>query len=204
MKENSIILDINAISELIRKFEKLEPVEKNNFTEAEVGTKFVLPLLQILGWDKERTHPKEVKEQKRDSTGKPTDYTLCPSGIDKIVVEIKSFSKSLDDYYIKNNQKLYFPQQAINYAFNLQLDWAILTNFKENRLYHTHVKTPENGLVFSIKYDKLLESISDLELFSKERVEMGSLDALYFRKDREPIEIELTSVLKNIRSRIIV
>jgi len=195
-------MDIGDISTLVQKFEELDPVDKNHYSEADVGTKFVLPLLGILGWDKESTDPKEVKEQKRDPTGKPTDYTLCPDGKDKIVVEIKKFSKKLDDYYIKNNKKLFFPQQAIDYAFNLKLDWAILTNFDEIRLYYTHVKKPEDGLIFSIKYNKLLESISDLELFSKERVEKGSLEALSFRKDREPIEIELTSVLKNIRKEI--
>jgi len=171
-------INTNSISELILKFENLEPVEKNNYSEADVGTKFVLPLLEILGWNKEKTDPKEIKEQKRDTSGKPTDYLLCPSGIDKIVVEIKSFNKSLDDYYLKNGTRKYFAQQAIDYAFNLQLDWAILTNFKEIRLYHTHVRNPEDGLIFSLKYDELVDSISDLDVLSKERVELGTLNSL--------------------------
>lgn len=192
-------LNKNSISEIINKFKKLDSINKNSFSEADVGTKFVLPLLQILGWDKEKTDPKEIKEQRRDATGKPTDYILCLNGIEKIVVEIKSLNKSLDDYYVKNGRKLFFPQQAINYAFNMKLDWAILTNFEEIRLYYTHVKKPEDGLIFSIKYDQLLASLSDLELLSKDRVEMGTLNALSFKKDRDPIEIELTSVLKKIR-----
>jgi predicted type IV restriction endonuclease len=195
-------INTNSISELILKFENLEPVEKNNYSEADVGTKFVLPLLEILGWNKEKTDPKEIKEQKRDTSGKPTDYLLCPSGIDKIVVEIKSFNKSLDDYYLKNGTRKYFAQQAIDYAFNLQLDWAILTNFKEIRLYHTHVRNPEDGLIFSLKYDELVDSISDLDVLSKERVELGTLNSLKLKRDRSPIEIELTSVLKKIRKQL--
>lgn len=101
-------LNINSISEIVKKFENLRPIDKNNFSEADVGTKFVLPLLSILGWDKEKTNPKEIKEQKRDAMGKPTDYILCTDGIEKIVVEIKSLNKSLDDHYTKNGRKLFF------------------------------------------------------------------------------------------------
>ena len=94
-------LNTNSIFELVQKFNKLEPVDKNNFSEADVGTKFILPLLEILGWNKEKTDPKEIQEQKRDESGKPTDYILCPDGIEKIVVEIKSLNDKCS--YLQNN-----------------------------------------------------------------------------------------------------
>ena len=70
-------INTNSISELILKFENLEPVEKNNYSEADVGTKFVLPLLEILGWNKENGS-KRNKGTKERHVWKTYGLSLMP------------------------------------------------------------------------------------------------------------------------------
>ena len=77
-----------SIADLVADFQSLPPEKKKTFTEADVGTKFVLPLLEKLGWDIHNID--EVREQHRTLTGL-SDYELLINKRNKIIVEIKSF-----------------------------------------------------------------------------------------------------------------
>ncbi len=190
------------LSTLVTKFSNLDSLEIGRYTESDVGSTFIIPLLKQLGWNIEATNPKEVREQKRDGVGRPTDYTLVIDDNDKIVVEIKRFDKSLDDHYLRNGRRLTFPQQTVDYARSLGCNWSILTNFKETRLYFTNVVNPEEGKIFSIKHDELVNSVQELDVLTKDRVRMGSLETLELKNQREPIEKELTEFLKTMRKKL--
>ena len=185
-----------SIAGLVADFQSLPPEKKKTFTEADVGTKFVLPLLEKLGWDIHNID--EVREQHRTLTG-PSDYDLLINKRNKIVVEIKSFSESLDGFYSHKGKTETFPEQAIRYAWHLKLDWAVLTNFQEVRLYYTRVKNPSDGLIFKIRVDEFTIRLDELLLISKEKVAVGELDAFELRREREPVDKEVLNDLNEIR-----
>ena len=185
-----------SIADLVADFQSLPPEKKKTFTEADVGTKFVLPLLEKLGWDIHNID--EVREQHRTLTGL-SDYELLINKRNKIVVEIKSFSESLDGFYSHKGKTETFPEQAIRYAWHLKLDWAVLTNFQEVRLYYTRVKNPSDGLIFKIRVDEFTTRLDELLLISKEKVAVGELDAFELRREREPVDKEVLNDLNEIR-----
>ena len=160
------------------------------FAEADVGSKFILPLLEILGWNTRNID--EVQEQRRTLTG-PVDYALKLFKRPKLVVEMKRLSESLDGYRIIRGNKETFPEQAIRYAWHLKLDWVVLTNFKETRLYYSQVKNPADGLVLKLGFNEYSEDAKFKQLWaiSKESVGSGVLETYEKRRARSYIDKEV-------------
>ena len=189
----------SQIQQLVEKYEHLSVDERDAFTEQDVGTKFILPLLDLLGWDTQDIN--QVREQRRTRSG-PSDYELLSNNQIKIVVEIKRFTTSLDgEYHDKRHpdKKESFPEQAIRYAWHLKTDWVILTNFKELRIYHSNCKNPQDGLVLDISVSDMVEKISELMLVSRGKVELGILDTLKVKRGRKTIDEEILDDLTDIR-----
>ena len=186
------------ISGLIKRLEEvMKDGKERDYSEADVGSKFILPLIEKLGWSIESID--EVKEQKRTLIG-PVDYSLNIDKKPKILIELKKFGR-LDDYRIKGGKKQTYPEQAIDYAWSVRADWAVLTNFKEIRLYYSHVKKPEEGLIFKLSFSQYLEEFDKLWILSKESVVSGVLDTYEKKRTREDIDVE---VLKDLyESRIL-
>jgi len=136
----SAAVDKAAISALINEYNDLAKRGKlSEFSEADVGSKFILPLFEALGWDVRNID--EVREQRRTLTG-PVDYSLRVQGVPRLVVEIKKFVEDLDGKRVVRGQAETYPYQATRYAWHLKVDWCVLTNFYELRLYYAHtVKT---------------------------------------------------------------
>jgi predicted type IV restriction endonuclease len=91
----------------------------SQFSEADVGSKFILPLLEALGWDTKNID--EVKEQKRTLTG-PADYSLNVRKAPKVIVEIKKLTEDLDSTRVIRGREESFPYQATRYAWHLKVD----------------------------------------------------------------------------------
>lgn len=175
--------------------------KKSLYSEADVGSKFILPLLKALGWD--ITKIEDVKEQRRTLTG-VADYTLLNrSGTSKIFLELKKFEENLDGWRRVGGKVKSFPQIAIDYAWQSRSDWAVLTNFEETRLYYSRVKKPEEGLVFKLKYHEYLTNFAKLWLISKESVVSGLLDTYEKRRLRKDIDEELLKDLVYCRKLLI-
>ena len=162
--------------------------KEDDFSEADVGSKFILRLLEALGWDV--TNIDNVKEQKRTLSG-PVDYSLNIAKRPKLLLELKKFSESLDGKRLVRGREETFPEQAIRYAWNLRVDWVILTNYKEIRLYYSHVVKPKDGLVFAARYDQYTTVIDRLLLLSRESVASGGLDTYEKRRERENVDKEV-------------
>ncbi len=181
----------DSISTLVRSYENIIlEGKKTEFTEADVGSKFILPLLEALGWDTKNID--EVKEQRRTLSG-PVDYSLHVSKKPKLLVEIKKFDEKLDGKRIVRGREESFPEQAIRYAWHLKVDWVVLTNFEELRLYYSRVINPSDGLVFSLAFDRYLEDepLKKLWRISKESVSSGLLDTYEKRRLRRDIDEEV-------------
>ncbi len=163
--------------------------KKSQYSEADVGSKFILPLLSALGWDV--TKIEDVKEQRRTLTG-VADYSLLNIGsVSKIFLELKKFDEDLDGYRRVGGKVKSFSQIAIDYAWQSRADWAVLTNFEEFRLYYSRVKKPEDGLIFRLRYDKFVLAFDKLWLLSKESVVSGLLDTYEKRRLRRDVDEEL-------------
>jgi type I restriction-modification system DNA methylase subunit len=185
------------IRELVESFDSLVRDGKiPKFSEADVGSKFILPFLEALGWDVRNID--EVSEQRRTLTG-PVDYSLNVNRLPKLVVEIKRFDESLDSTRITRGKEESYPEQAIRYAWHLKVDWVVLSNFAETRLYYSHVKNPKDGLIFKLKHNEYLPSFEELWIISKESVLSGILDTHEKRRLRRDIDKEVLGNLFRCR-----
>jgi type I restriction-modification system DNA methylase subunit len=175
--------------------------KKADYSEADVGSKFILPLLSALGWDV--TKIEDVKEQRRTLTG-VADYSLYNvGGTAKIFLELKKFEEDLDGSRHVVGKVRSFPQIAIDYAWQSKADWAVLTNFEEIRLYYSRVKKPEEGLIFRLRYNEFLSKFDKLWLLSKESVVSGLLDTFEKRRLRRDVDEELLKDLVYCRKLLV-
>lgn len=175
--------------------------KKAEYSEADVGSKFILPLLSALGWD--ITKIEDVKEQRRTLTG-VADYSLLNvGGTAKVFLELKKFEEDLDGSRRVGGKIKSFPQMAIDYAWQSRADWAVLTDFEEIRLYYSRVKKPEEGLIFKLKYNDYLTNFDKLWLLSKESVVSGLLDTYEKRRLRREVDEELLKDLVYCRKLLV-
>ena len=190
--------DINELSLKIKEYDNLNNTQKNSFSERDVCTKFILQLLKILKWDINNIN--EVKEEA--SAGKGfIDISVMIYGITKLIIENKKFG-TLDGKTVRRGKTVTFEEQVLDYAWQKKVDWAILTNFEEIRLFFTHVKTPKHGKMISIKYNQLQtkEGIEFLKRISKKGISEGLLNNLALKRERLPIDEEFSKKLLQIRN----
>ena len=190
------------VRQLIESYDSIVRMgKKAEYSEADVGSKFILPLLSALGWDVAKIE--DVKEQRRTLTG-VADYSLFNvGGTAKIFLELKKFEEDLDGSRRVGGKVKSFPQIAIDYAWQSRADWAVLTNFEETRLYYSRVKKPEEGLIFKLKYNEYLASFDKLWLLSKESVVSGLLDTYEKRRLRREVDEELLKDLVYCRKLLV-
>lgn len=185
-----------AMVKLIHGYRRIPRDRRDGMTEQETCTRFILPMLKALGWDVENTD--DVREQRRTARG-PSGYELLTGGVLRVVIETKGISNDLDGHDAARGKKTPYPTQAIQYAWNLRVDWVVLTNFEEIRLYHALAKTPEDGLVFAMSVDDIVHRLDDLSLLAKESVESGRLDALNLRRGRKAVDRQVVDDLNTTR-----
>lgn len=171
--------------------------KKESFNEERVKIAFIVPMLEALRWNP-RTD--EVLPEQATLTGR-ADFGLRVGGRTKIFVEMKKFKKSLDGYDTVKGRHRSYAEQAIQYAWSMKADWAVLTNFEETRLYDSHVKKPKDGLVWktSMKFTEYEARFDELWLISKESVVSGALDAYKAKVERPPVDEAFLADLMNCR-----
>lgn len=135
---------------------------------------FVNPLLEILGWDIQDLD--EVKNQYRHrSQDNPVDYALFMLRTPCLFVEAKPLNASLDDRK--------WTSQTIGYAATAGVEWCVLTNGDEYRLYNAHAPVDADEKLF--RKVRLSDETSDavtaetLDLLSKSKMEEKRLNVLW-------------------------
>jgi len=111
---------------------KLQNIDFNLITygkkagvEENVKLKIIIPLLKFLGYDINKNMDFEHSVR-----NKKADIGLIINGTLRIIVECKSLEQNLDKHI----------EQALDYAWKKQVNWVILTNGKETRLYRTWIE----------------------------------------------------------------
>lgn len=162
-------------------------------TESDTIRVLVLPILEALGWDLHDVE--EVRSEYRHaSADNPVDYALFLHGTPALFVEAKALGVSLDD-----RKPLL---QTLNYANAAGVDWCILTNGAEWRIYKVHAPVAaEEKLFLTARLDEPAADpgpiAATLSLLSQDRMRARAIDALWseWRVDRE-----VESVLDDICS----
>lgn len=189
---------IKRIQSLVEDYKAvLAKGNQDSYGEERVKIAFVVPFLEALGWNP-RTD--SVLPEQATLTGR-ADFGLRVNGRTKVFVEMKSFVKSLDGHdTVKGRPRLY-SEQAIQYAWGMKADWAILTNFEETRLYDSHVKKPSEGLVWKkpLRFTEYLLRFDELWVLSKHSVSSGMLDSFKAKARRPPVDEAFLDDLANCR-----
>jgi type I restriction-modification system DNA methylase subunit len=186
-----------SLADLVNRFEEvLRSGQEAAFSEADVSSKFILPLLDALGWNTKDIN--EVKEQRRTLSG-PVDYTLAINRKPCLLLELKKFTEELDGYRDVRGRRETYPEQATRYAWHLKVEWVILTNFKEIRLYNSYYKNPSDGLRLQIPYTRFLIDLDKLWIVSRPSVESRELDKIEKKAERKNIDEAVLEDLLDIR-----
>jgi type I restriction-modification system DNA methylase subunit len=195
----------SALARLVEKYRSEEAQGRlPDYNEANVRLRFINPLLRALGWDIES--PDEVSVEDHLLSGY-SDYALKIPGErrPRVFVEAKRFelgATGLDGYTERGGRKISFPQQAVQYAWQTQAAWSVLTNFKETRLYSSYIdpEHPDDGCVFKIRLEDYEARFEELWAISKDSVASGALDEIPRKKARETIQVEAPAALFECRS----
>jgi type I restriction-modification system DNA methylase subunit len=164
--------------------------------EEQTKISFIVPLLEALGWN---LRTDEILPEQRTLAGE-ADFGLRAFGVTpQIYVECKPFRESLDSYRMERGRQITYAEKAVQYAWSMKANWAILTNFKKLRLYYALVRKPYEGLVFpEIQFDEYLTRFDELWLISRSSVTSGAIESYRKKATRKYVdEAFLTDLIES-------
>jgi len=191
----------NRLELFVRRFHTISDTLKD---EEDVKSSVIDEFLKILGWNLQ-DHLEVKKEQKVEGRIR-ADYALKVDGKPKIYIEAKALDKDLEGLEIsKGGGKRTYIEQAINYAYNSGVNWALLTNGKRWMLFNAYWKgTHKDRIAFDFKIDDFLKdnNFNKIKLLAREHIIAGKLDE-YFkgaRAFRPPVDEQIVKFLLDCRS----
>jgi type I restriction-modification system DNA methylase subunit/predicted type IV restriction endonuclease len=174
--------------EIMKKLKELVNLDVDKYVrrsgekvEENVKIKLTLPLLQLLGYDVQKDMDFEHHVR-----NKRADIALMFEGKPKLIVETKDLDEGLDNHI----------DQALDYAFKKGVDWVVLTNGVEIRLYKSFISgiSPADRKIFSTHLKELSVTFKSLQ----ERISKENL------KTAEKLIKEAEEVRENITANILV
>lgn len=162
---------------------------------SEQDTKRILitPAVQALGWD--ILDIDEVRnEYRHNSADNPVDYALFLNRSPVLFVEAKPLGHLLDDRK--------WIVQTINYANAAGVDWCVLTNGAEWRIYKVHAQVEADRKLFTTVRIDTPEALDDavrvLGLLSRENMRARAIDELWqaWHVDRQ-VQVALGQTLQD-------
>lgn len=161
----------SEIKKLVEKYQRLaEADEIKSYNEAQTRNEFIEPLFEFLGWDMRNTKTdKEVTTEESVSGGR-VDLAFRLNDIPVMFLEAKAMRVDLD---IET-----YSRQAINYAWNKGVAYAILTDFESIKLYNAQAESKllADKLIFEISWKDYINDFDRVWLLSKESLLAGALD----------------------------
>src|SRR5829696_7337678 len=163
---------------------------KDNIGEQNTKAALIDPLLAALGWDIEDID--EVsREYRRKPQDNPVDYALFMLRSPRLFVEAKGLEKDLSDRK--------WISQVLGYATVVGVEWCILTNGDEYRLYNAHAPVDVEQKLFRAvrlsESDQEEYTLETLELLSKEKMGDNLLNVLW---KAHFIDRHVSTALKNL------
>jgi predicted type IV restriction endonuclease len=156
--------------------QRIQQIRNRHESIGEQNTKATLidPLLAALGWD--LFDIDEVcREYRRKAQDNPVDYGLFLHRVPCLFVEAKALEKDLSDRK--------WTSQVLGYATVVGVEWCVLTNGDEYRIYNSHAPVDVDEKLFrTVRIsdpcadDHLIDT---LELLSKENMGENRLKLLW-------------------------
>lgn len=151
-------------------------------TESDTIRVLIMPLLGALGWDLNDLD--EVKSEYRHKTSdNPVDCALFLQRAPVLFVEAKALNERMDERK--------WLLQTLNYANGAGVDWCVLTNGDEYRIYKVHAPVEaEEKLFLTVRINDSEPAdvcARKLGLISRDRMGQRAIDALWtdWRIDRQ-------------------
>lgn len=140
--------------------------------EQDTKASLIDPVLRALGWDVEDLDEVQ-REYKRKKQDKPVDYALLLLRDPRLFVEAKALGQNLDDRKWAN--------QIMGYASVSGIEWVVLTDGDEYRIYNSHATVPiEDKLFRTVRVSEDLTTACDtLSLLSKDKIREKEIDVLW-------------------------
>ena len=172
------------VRDLVARYEALTPAELRTYNETPIRNDFIDPLFEALGWN---IHDNaEVAREDPVSRRKRVDYAFKTRGVTRFLLEAKRPRVSMDD-----TDSI---RQATDYAWNQGVDWVVLCNFDELRVFYaSHFGRAERHRpVLVLQHSEYASRFDDLWLLSREATETGEL-AKQMRglPRRQPVDSQL-------------
>lgn len=159
---------VEQVRDKIARYSKI----KSPINEQNTKATLVQPVLRALGWDVEDLDDvhMEYKERKSD---KPVDYALLLLRSPCAFVEAKALGSSLDDRKWAN--------QIMGYASVAGVEWVVLTDGDEYRIYNSHATVPVDQKLFrSVRIsDDESQTVDTLRLLSKELMKERQINRMW-------------------------
>ncbi len=168
--ESAASLDLRPI--LREAGERIARHRSANIGEQNTKLTLINPVLRALGWNVEDLE--EVRhEYRRVPADKPVDYALMLARTAKLFVEAKALDENLEDRRWAN--------QIISYAAVAGVEWVVLTNGDEYRIYNAHAIAPvEEKLFRNVQISADPEAAAEaLLLLTKEQINQNALSGLW-------------------------
>jgi hypothetical protein len=162
--------DLDEVLTLVRN--RLTRYRDQSLNEQNTKSSLIDPVLRALGWDTEDFE--EVhREYKPKPTDNPVDYALFILRTPRLFLEAKALGGNLNDRRWAN--------QIMGYAAVSGVEWVVLTDGNEYRLYNAHAPVPiEEKLFRSVQIDDDgPPTTTTLELLSKERMQENLIEVLW-------------------------
>lgn len=159
------------VGKLIEKYQRISQAGKiNSYNEAQTRNEFIEPLFESLGWDmRNLSFDNEVTTEETVSGGR-VDLAFRFNNLPVLFLEAKSMKVDLDEWK--------WAEQAINYSWNKNVTWAVLTDFESIKVFNAEIppKSVSQNLFIEISCRDFLNRFDQLWLLSKNSFEERLLD----------------------------
>ncbi len=159
------------IQKLVEKYQRIAEAGKiKSYNEAQSRNEFIEPLFEFLGWDmRNLTTDNEVTTEENVSGGR-VDLAFRFGNIPVFFLEAKAMKVDLDEWK--------WAEQAINYSWNKNVTWAVLTDFESIKIFNAEIppKSVSQNLFIELNCRDFINRFDQLWLLSKESFEQKLLD----------------------------
>ena len=141
------------VAELVARYQSLDERSIRTYSEADTRRTFIEPLFGALGWD---VYIREEVAEEVKAAGGLADYVFKLHDVSQFYLEAKALRAELT--------KPEYVKQAITYAYNKGITWAVLTDFEGLQVYNAQT----GRLFINLSYDSYSKDFDDLWLLSRE------------------------------------
>jgi Restriction Enzyme Adenine Methylase Associated/Type I restriction enzyme R protein N terminus (HSDR_N) len=152
--------------------DRVQRYRDSRIGEQNTKATLIVPVLRALGWDVEDLDEVHL-EYRFKRQDRPVDYALMLQRKPVLFIEAKGLDEDLNDRR--------WASQVVSYATVAGVEWVVLTNGDEYRLYNSHAPVDLDQKLFrTVRISQDGPGAADaLRLLTKEQLRSRSLDALW-------------------------